>query len=44
MTLAREAGDDGVARFVNAVLRNALRAPVARPARADDELGYLAAV
>jgi 16S rRNA (cytosine967-C5)-methyltransferase len=44
VTLAREAGDDGVARFVNAVLRNALRAPVARPARADDELGYLAAV
>jgi 16S rRNA (cytosine967-C5)-methyltransferase len=44
VTLAREAAGDGLARFVNAVLRNALRNPVARPVRAADEVGYLATV
>ena len=44
VTLAREAGGDGVARFANGVLRNALRNPVARPVRATDEVGYLATV
>ncbi len=44
VTLAREAAGDGLGRFVNAVLRNALRNPVARPLRARDELGYLAVV
>jgi 16S rRNA (cytosine967-C5)-methyltransferase len=44
VTLARECAGDGLARFVNAVLRNALRSPVARPARDRDELGYLAVV
>ncbi len=44
VTLARETAGDGLARFVNAVLRNALRNPVAPPLREHDELGYLAAV
>jgi 16S rRNA (cytosine967-C5)-methyltransferase len=44
VTLARECAGDGLARFVNAVLRNALRNPVARPARDRDELAYLAVV
>jgi 16S rRNA (cytosine967-C5)-methyltransferase len=44
VTLARETAGDGLARFVNAVLRNALRNPVAPPLRDRDELGYLAAV
>ena len=44
VTLARESAGDGLARFVNAVLRNALRNPVARPSRAADEIGYLATI
>ena len=44
VTLARAAAGDGLGRFVNAVLRNALRAPVPRPVRVQDELAYLAAV
>jgi 16S rRNA (cytosine967-C5)-methyltransferase len=44
VTLARESSGDGLARFVNAVLRNALRSPVASPARDHDELTYLAVV
>jgi len=44
VTLARECAGDGLARFVNAVLRNALRNPVDRPVRDRDELGYLAVV
>lgn len=44
VTLARESAGEGLGRFVNAVLRNALRTPVARPVRAQDELAYLAAV
>ncbi len=44
VTLARECAGDGLARFVNAVLRNALRTPVARPARDRDELAYLAVI
>lgn len=44
VTLAREAAGDGLGRFVNAVLRNALRNPIARPSRVADELGYLAAI
>ena len=44
VTLAREAAGDGLARFVNGVLRNALRNPIARPQRERDELAYLAAI
>jgi len=44
VTLARESAGDGLARFVNAVLRNALRNPVSRPSRTADELGYLATI
>ncbi|MGD0290977.1 MAG: 16S rRNA (cytosine(967)-C(5))-methyltransferase RsmB [Candidatus Binataceae bacterium] len=44
VTLARECAGEGLGRFVNAVLRNALRTPAARPVRAQDELAYLAAV
>lgn len=44
VTLARETAGEGLARFVNAVLRNALRAPVPPPSRERDELGYLATV
>ena len=44
VTLARESAGDGLARFVNAVLRNALRNPVAPPARDHHETAYLAVV
>ena len=44
VTLARECAGEGLGRFVNAVLRNALRRPVKRPARDRDELAYLAVV
>lgn len=41
--LARECAGDGAARFVNGILRNALRRPVEFPARDRDEVAYLAA-
>src|SRR6202043_2668100 len=44
VTLARECAGDGLARFVNAVLRNGLRNPVAPPARDHDEFECLAVV
>lgn len=43
VTLAREGpGGAGAARFVNAILRAAIRAPVRLPSRSADELEYLA--
>jgi len=43
VSLAHEAqGGVGAARFVNGVLRSALRAPVPPPPREADEIGYLA--
>jgi 16S rRNA (cytosine967-C5)-methyltransferase len=43
VSLAHEtAGGTGAARFVNAVLRNAIRSPVPLPQRSADEIEYLA--
>jgi 16S rRNA (cytosine967-C5)-methyltransferase len=44
VSLARECGGDGAARFVNGILRNALRRPVEPPARDRDEVAYLAVI
>jgi 16S rRNA (cytosine967-C5)-methyltransferase len=44
VSLARECDGDGAARFVNGILRNALRRPVEPPARDRDEVGYLAVI
>jgi 16S rRNA (cytosine967-C5)-methyltransferase len=42
VTLAREGAGEAAARFVNGILRNALRKPVELPARDRDEVEYLA--
>jgi len=42
VTLGRDCAGEGAARFVNAVLRNALRTPAELPARERDEIAYLA--
>jgi len=42
VTLAREGAGDAAARFVNGVLRNALRRPVELPSRDRDTVAYLA--
>ncbi len=42
VTLAREGAGNAAARFVNGILRNALRKPVALPVRDRDEVAYLA--
>lgn len=42
VTLARDCAGEGAARFVNAVLRNALRTPAEIPVRERDEIAYLA--
>ena len=44
VSLARECGGDGAARFVNGILRNALRRRVEPPARDRDEVEYLAVI
>jgi 16S rRNA (cytosine967-C5)-methyltransferase len=44
VTLAREGAGDAAARFVNGVLRNALRRPIGPPSREPDEVAYLAVV
>jgi 16S rRNA (cytosine967-C5)-methyltransferase len=44
VSLARELCETRLAGFVNAVLRNAIRAPVSPPRRAADETEYLAVV
>jgi 16S rRNA (cytosine967-C5)-methyltransferase len=42
VTLAREGAGNAAARFVNGILRNALRKPAALPVRDRDEVAYLA--
>ncbi len=42
VSLTRESAGRAAAGFVNAVLRRAIRTPVALPARSDDETGFLA--
>ncbi len=42
VTLAREGAGDAAARFVNGVLRNALRRPIEPPERSHDEVAFLA--
>ena len=44
VSLARECGGEGAARFVNGILRNVLRRGVAPPAREHDEVGYLTVI
>jgi 16S rRNA (cytosine967-C5)-methyltransferase len=44
VSLARECGGDGAARFVNGILRNALRRPIGLPARERDEVEYVAVI
>jgi 16S rRNA (cytosine967-C5)-methyltransferase len=44
VSLARECGGDGAARFVNGILRGALRRPVEPPVRNRDEVAYLAVI
>jgi len=41
VTLAREGAGDAAARFVNGVLRNALRRPIELPSRDRDRVAYL---
>lgn len=44
VTLAREGAGNAAGRFVNGILRNALRRPVEMPLRERDEVAYLAVV
>jgi len=44
VSLARESGGDGAARFVNGILRNALRRQAPPPTRDHDEVPYLAVI